>query len=96
MYRLIDFAKPLLRSWRSGREIQALYKRFLEGGEDIFSRSAGGGRVVETAGYWLQGFKGDAFKRKDPKTLPQPDVIIPEATVRRSSSLSKRANADVV
>jgi len=41
-------------SWRSGKEVAALYKRFLESGDGVFSRSTGGARVVETAGYWLQ------------------------------------------
>lgn len=44
----------LCRSWRSGREVAALYEQFVEAGEGVFSRSAGGDRVVETAGYWME------------------------------------------
>lgn len=42
------------RAWRSGKRYAALYKHLLDEGEGLFTRSAGGGRVVETGSYWLQ------------------------------------------
>ncbi|WWC58080.1 uncharacterized protein I303_100615 [Kwoniella dejecticola CBS 10117] len=67
------------QSWLSGRALKQQYGQFLRhAAEGIFTRSSGGGRVVETAGYWLEGFRGDRFKLKDSSILPQVDVVIPE------------------
>ncbi|WVQ93834.1 hypothetical protein IAU59_000912 [Kwoniella sp. CBS 9459] len=65
------------QAWMSGRKIREIYARFLRSAK-VFTRSSGGGRVVETSGYWLEGFKGQRFKLKDTKRLPQVDVVIPE------------------
>jgi hypothetical protein len=41
-------------AWRSGVEYKARYGKLLREGEGIFTRSAGGDRVVETGQYWLE------------------------------------------
>jgi hypothetical protein len=41
-------------AWRSGRDFAALYRKLVKSSPGLFSRSAGGGRVVESAQYWLQ------------------------------------------
>ncbi|WWC85773.1 uncharacterized protein L201_000639 [Kwoniella dendrophila CBS 6074] len=66
------------QSWLSGRQIKSIYKRFLSKSEGIFTRSSGGGRVVETSGYWLEGFNGGRFSLKDKSKLPKVDVVILE------------------
>jgi hypothetical protein len=47
-------AKLTSSAWRSGKEFKARYGRLLDKGEGVFSRSAGGARVVETGQYWMQ------------------------------------------
>ncbi|OCF36112.1 hypothetical protein I316_01984 [Kwoniella heveanensis BCC8398] len=65
------------QAWVSGRKIREIYAKFLRSAK-VFTRSSGGGRVVETSGYWLEGFNGQRFKLKDKKRLPLVDVVIPE------------------
>ncbi|KAK4686161.1 hypothetical protein P7C73_g3973, partial [Tremellales sp. Uapishka_1] len=67
-------------SWRSGRQNAAMYKKLIDEGNGVFARSAGGGRVVETAGYWLQGYLGESFKLKSPDQLHQTNLTMPEGT----------------
>ncbi|ORX34649.1 histidine phosphatase superfamily [Kockovaella imperatae] len=66
------------QAWSAGREIAALYAQFLDTNLDPFTRASGSGRVVETAGYWLEGFRGDAFKLKPVDQLPQVNLTLPE------------------
>ncbi|KAK1926180.1 histidine phosphatase superfamily [Papiliotrema laurentii] len=65
-------------AWRSGRELKAVYHPLIQSGEGLFVRSSGSHRVVESAGYWLEGFYGRAFKLRDAGHLPLPNVTIPE------------------
>ncbi|ORY34332.1 histidine phosphatase superfamily [Naematelia encephala] len=65
-------------AWRSGRELAGVYKHLLKTGDGLFTRSAGGSRVVETSGYWLQGFRGSPFKIRHTDELEQVDVVLPE------------------
>nr|XP_031863612.1 uncharacterized protein CI109_000864 [Kwoniella shandongensis]KAA5530684.1 hypothetical protein CI109_000864 [Kwoniella shandongensis] len=65
-------------AWKSGVDIAKTYKTFLSHAEGVFTRSSGGGRIVETAGYWLEGFRGDKFKLTDKSKLPPADLVIPE------------------
>jgi len=44
----------IVRAWRSGVGIKARYSKLLREGDGVFTRSAGGGRVVETGKYWLE------------------------------------------
>jgi hypothetical protein len=41
-------------AWRSGVGYKARYGKLLREGDGIFTRSAGGDRVVETGQYWLE------------------------------------------
>nr|ODN92600.1 hypothetical protein L203_00879 [Cryptococcus depauperatus CBS 7841] len=65
-------------AWNSGRQIAAQYKGFLRKAKDVFSRSSGGERVIETSRYWLEGFRQHRFILKDKSQLPHVDLIIPE------------------
>jgi len=42
------------RAWRSGIGAKARYAKLIREGDGLFTRSAGGGRVVETGKYWLE------------------------------------------
>ncbi|WRT63672.1 uncharacterized protein IL334_000595 [Kwoniella shivajii] len=66
------------QSWMSGRQLKQMYSQFIGKAEGVFTRSSGGGRVVETSGYWLEGFRGDKFQLKEKSKLPKTDVEIPE------------------
>ncbi|WVR03471.1 hypothetical protein IAU60_000462 [Kwoniella sp. DSM 27419] len=65
-------------AWVSGQTVRRVYSSFLRSGQ-LFTRASGGGRVVETAGYWLEGFRGNKFALKDKSRLPRANVTIPEA-----------------
>ncbi|GFZ50736.1 hypothetical protein JCM24511_08494 [Saitozyma sp. JCM 24511] len=66
-------------AWRSGRDFAALYRKLVRSSPGLFSRSAGGGRVVESAQYWLQGAMDDPFNILPRAELPSPNVTIPES-----------------
>jgi hypothetical protein len=84
------------RAWRSGLGTKARYGKLLRQGDGVFTRSAGGGRVVETGKYWLevsnglyafdqadgQGFNAAKFRIRPVDELPLLDVVIPEEEVR--------------
>ncbi|WVQ76289.1 hypothetical protein IAR50_005954 [Cryptococcus sp. DSM 104548] len=65
-------------AWDSGYHIASFYRKFLEQAEGVFTRSSGGARVVESSGYWLEGFQKHRFGRKKLPELPKVDLIIPE------------------
>ncbi|WWD05867.1 hypothetical protein V865_003951 [Kwoniella europaea PYCC6329] len=66
------------QSWISGRQVKQMYGSFLRNAEGVFTRSSGGERVVETSGYWLEGFRGERFKLRDVSKLPKVDLVILE------------------
>ncbi|OWZ53870.1 phytase [Cryptococcus neoformans c45] len=68
-------------AWRSGVHIAIAYKSLLDKTVDVFTRSSGGERVLETSGYWLEGFRKHRFAIKRKSDLPKVDVIIPEEPV---------------
>ncbi|ODN97157.1 hypothetical protein I350_08137 [Cryptococcus amylolentus CBS 6273] len=67
-------------AWDSGYHISGAYRKFLEQAEGVFTRSAGGERIVETSGYWLEGFRRHRFSRKELPKLPEVDLVIPEGS----------------
>lgn len=42
------------RAWKSGLNYRVRYGKLLSSGPGVFTRSAGGDRVVETGQYWLE------------------------------------------
>ena len=44
----------MYRAWRSGIGAKARYTKLIREGDGVFTRSAGGERVVETGKYWLE------------------------------------------
>ncbi|WVQ80361.1 hypothetical protein IAT38_002466 [Cryptococcus sp. DSM 104549] len=67
-------------AWISGEQVATTYKSFLDKAEGVYTRSSGGGRVVESSGYWLEGFRRNHFKIVDTSELPSVDVVIPETS----------------
>jgi hypothetical protein len=62
----LDETRLIGRAWRSGLGTKARYGKLLREGDGVFTRSAGGGRVVETGKYWLEVSNGVyAFGRAD-------------------------------
>ena len=74
-------------AWKSGRMFAGRYSTM---NSTVFSRSAGGSRVVESGSYWLQGYRGEWFKILPANRLPAVDLIIPEdETANNTLSVKK-------
>lgn len=86
-------SSDVISAWISGLDYKLRYDKLLSGGEGVFTRSAGGERVVETGQYWLEGFSENRFRLRHTDMLPKLDVVMPESDVsqlRRRSELTKR------